>query len=474
MDLTNSAIKIFVDKVVGTVLSIIGLVFFARFLTPTQLGSYFLFHALLELLAIPANIGLKGAAEKRISEGRNEEDILSTVISMKTGLIFVVSFSILIFRNYINSYVGDEIYIHLIILLVIYEFSELGIHVLKGELRVGEIASIRIIRRFFWISLGILLVVQGYGFIGIIYALIISYILQFSMTWYKINLRIGSLRVEQAISLFRYSKFHAISGVGARIFNWMDIIVIGYFLSQTFVSGYEIGWRISALTLISVQSVRTTIFPQISAWAMSNEIAKIEALVSNAFVPAYIIIIPSFFGSLLLSEELITIIFGPEYSFAWIVLILFIIQRLVQATNDVIGRTLQALDYPNLAAYATIIGVIANLGLNLWLVWTYGIIGAAIATVVSSLVMTLLRFRYLSSIISISIPKKKIGWMVFSSLAMLIILFPIETYYDIKTLDSLVVILLTGVIIYSIFILMFGPIRSDINNLLKDYVLSVL
>lgn len=66
-----------------------------------------------------------------------------------------------------------------------------------------------------------------------------------------------------------------------------------------------------------------------------------------------------------------------------------------EAGQVVFGRSLQAVNRPDLAARATIVGVALNLVLNVVLVWEFGITGAAVATMVASLVSGLL-LHYLS------------------------------------------------------------------------------
>lgn len=83
MNLAQSSLKIFAANAASTVIGFLGLTFFARELRPHQLNVFFLFQALLEVIGIPADFGIGGAVNKRISEGKPNDEIFSTALLLK-------------------------------------------------------------------------------------------------------------------------------------------------------------------------------------------------------------------------------------------------------------------------------------------------------------------------------------------------------------------------------------------------------
>jgi len=426
------------------------------------MGIFFLFQAFLRILAIPADFGLRGAVEKRISEGVESGAFLSASIFMKLLTLFVLSILILLTRDYINSYVGGSFAALLIICLFVYEFSYLAIQTLNGELRVGDTATLLLIKDIIWVVLSVSLVLVGMGVVSLIYGVILGHTIVLLWGGYKISTQLDRPSLKHARSLFHYAKFDALSGAGSRIFNWLDLILIGFFLSQTSVGMYEIAWKVAVVPLIFIQSIRTSIFPAISSWNEDNNRAKISQIVKNSTLPAAFFIIPSFFGVLLLSQPILQLLFGDEYSAAWLVLIVFMIQKIVQSFDEIFGRTLQAIDKPDLAAYAMALGVIANVFLNLILIWSFGMIGAAVGTLLSYVIMAAARTAFLSRYIKIEIKSVEIGWCIISSLGMAGWIYLLKKFIVVDSIAILLSIIFSGALVYVSATMMYRPLRGDI------------
>jgi O-antigen/teichoic acid export membrane protein len=138
-------------------------------------------------------------------------------------------------------------------------------------------------------------------------------------------------------------------------------------------------------------------------------------------------------------------------------------EKIFQSIHFILGRSLQGIDRPDLAAKATVIAIALNFFLNIAFVFYYGILGAAIATTLSFLVNTTLHARYLSRFISINIPLNEIRDLVLASIGMGISLQLIRTVYPIGNLPRLIVIILLGAIFYIVFVFIIPSSRRMIT-----------
>ncbi len=422
--------------------------FFARALDSTQLGIFFLFFAVQGLLSIPADLGLRGALEKRLSEGGDVETILGSALAFKMVLLGVVSLAILAFRPWINDYLGADLAGLLIITLVLRELGMLYIRAVRGELRVGETAPIEFARRFVWVAVGVILVTQGFGILGIVYGLILGSAVSLIWAYAKCSIAIGSPSMVEVKSLFAFSKYDTITSVGGEIYQWMDSAFIGFFLAAHFVSVYEIAWQITLLVILVSRSISLTLFPQISQWNATASNDLIEETLSNAVGFAVFVSIPAIVGSMLYSTEILHYIFGPEYTVASLVLVILMIEKLFQSFNDIVGRTVRAIDRPDLAAKATVVSVSMNLVLNPILIVSIGFVGAAIATTISWFFNMLLHTHYLSRYITIQIPYRLIGWYTVMSLVMGGVLLVVKSALPVTGLSLLIGQIGLGTAIY--------------------------
>lgn len=459
MDLTRSSLKIFGSKVASAVISFAGITFFARELGASQLGSFFLFQALLGILAIPADFGIRGAVEKRISEGEDPDAVLTTAVLLKFLPLAVIVVGIVLFQGPINEYVGTPIALYLAVALVLQEFAHLMVFVLRGELRVGETALIQLSRQAIWVGVGTAFVLSDGGVRGLVIGLLAGFCMTLLWGAYKMSTGVSTPTKRQARSLVDYSKYNFISSVGGYFYNWMDVVIIGLFLTQADVGAYEITWRVTAVVMLFSQSIATTIFPQVSEWDAAEATERIEQLLPRVLTPTLLFVIPAFFGSILFSQEILSLVFGAEYAGAWLVLIILMGEKLLQAPHAVLGRSLQGIDRPDLAARAGIVAMALNLVLNVVLVWQFGIVGAAVATTVSFAANTFLHGRYLSRFVAIRIPSREIGWCVVASLGMALVLVLARSAIVVDTLAQLAVVVLLGVVAYSAFVLLFRPFR---------------
>jgi O-antigen/teichoic acid export membrane protein len=179
MDLARSGTKLFLSKILGTLISFLGIVYFARELGASALGAFFLFEALSGILVILSNFGTRVAIEKRMSEGEFPSKIFTTGILIKIPIIVAVITGVLIFSEPVNRYVGIQIAGLLALTVVIKECAHFMENVLKGELRVGESAVLKIINKIVWISTAVILVSVGYGVYGLIYGVMAGFSAKF-------------------------------------------------------------------------------------------------------------------------------------------------------------------------------------------------------------------------------------------------------------------------------------------------------
>lgn len=468
MQIAKASIKLFVAKFLGAILGFIGLALFARELGPSQLGVYFLFQALLGVIAIPANFGIRGAIQKRISEGNSQGEYLSSAILLKFIALIALSCVIIIFKNHINSYLGSELAVLLVIGIIIQEFGRLSLAVLKGELRVGETALLQMIRQGIWLTAGWIFILRGFRVNSLVYSLILSYGVLMILGWTKSSTSLDTPSFGKVRSLVDYGRYDALGNLSQYFFNWMDVLLIGYFLASSDVGAYETAWRVTIVVTLFSRALATTIFPQISQWDAIETKDRIESTVSAALFPSLMFVIPSFFGTLVLSKQILEVVFGPSYTVAWIVLILLMGQKVIEGFYIILGSALNGVDRPDLAAQATVVATLSNLFLNVALIQSVGIIGAALATSGSFLINAVLHYHYTTKVIDITIPIKRIGWSIISSGVMALFIFSLKLNIIIDNIFYLTAIIVIGAIVYLSMLLLLPSLRTDVFKKVKS------
>lgn len=462
MDVSKSTAKMFVAKLFNAISLFAGITYFSRALGPSGIGQFFLFEMLVGLAAIVTDFGLRGAVEKRISERQYAPDIFATAIVLKGGLFIIVSVGLLAGSSRINTFVGEPVTWLLLVAIFTRESALLTIRVISGELRVGETAVLRAIQRFSWMSIGSILVYNGFGTKGIIYAYIIGFVAMFIIGVLRQQTEIGHPTIESSKTLLSYSRYYFVSQAGVYVYSWVDIALIGVYMTSDAVGAYEVAWRVTLLVTLLANSIALTIFPQISRWDASETKELIEDLLPNAITPALLLVIPSFVGTFLLSEQILRVVFGEGFSGAALVLVILMFQRIFQALQVVVGRALEGINKANFVARATIVTLVINFVLNIILIPWYGITGAAIATGSSFIINTLLHTMYLSRHLKISVFYNEVAWCIVSSIGMGTIVFILLQYITVETFLTLSMAIGVGAASYFLFLILNKNMRRKI------------
>lgn len=467
MDVARSSFKVFLAEVFGVILSFGSILYFARELGSATIGVYFLFQGLLFVLSKPADLGTRFAAEKRISEGDSPASYLTTAILMKVVFLAVTLLGLYLARVYVNDYLGADLVGLLGVALVVREMSGLMKNTLSGELRVGETAFLDFSYELIKYGGGVALVYAGFGVVGLIVSLIAGQFARFLLALRAQSTGFDRPRLEQVRSLFDYAKFTIIPSVGTEVYQWMDVLIIGLFMSHSAVGAYEIAWRIGAPVLLLSRSISVTVFPQISAWESSGSREAIESLFSSVITPSLFLVFPAFFGTLVLSQEILTIVFGAEYGIAWLALIVIMAGKIPGGLRNLTGRSLYGLDKPRLVTIASVFDIIANILLNVVFILQFGIVGAAVGTAVAVTIGTLIRAHFLSRLIEIDVPYDELSWCILASAGMAAVLYVAKTTVEINSVVLLGGFVFAGAALYGFFVLLYSPIRNQITSQIR-------
>ncbi|TVT94432.1 flippase [Haloferax volcanii] len=468
MNLVKSGFRLTLARIVKFVLSFLAIVFFANELGASELGVFFLFQALLDILRLPSNLGIRMAIEKRMSEGNIPEKSLTAGVLLKLFLIVIVVPILFTSSEFINDYLGLDLTFLLCLALILQESAGTARSVLRGELKLDQAATLEVVFDVTWVVAAVVLVSFDFGAVGIIYGVILARFLQVLFGILKADTFFSLPSKHEFQSIIGYSKYSSVAQVSGRIQSWMDVLMIGFFLTQAAVGAYEVAWRVTGPILLVGSAVGTTIFPQMSSWQANKDISSIERLFTKSIIPIYVIVIPAIIGGLLLSDEILGIIFGSEFGQASIALVILLIGLIPRAIREITGKTLLGLDLPNLASRVAIIDIFLNVSLNLILIPRMGIVGAAIGTSTALLISTSVQYHYVSRSIEVQLPVAELRWVTISSGIMGAVVYTIMSLVTVADEFTLASTILCGVISYCSILLYNDTVRQNAVEFAKQ------
>lgn len=179
--------------------------------------------------------------------------------------------------------------------------------------------------------------------------------------------------------------------------NNVDKFILGIKLSPESVSVYSVG-----LYIYSIFSSLTTI--PISMYAPQT-VKEIEQGTSGRQLedfliqPSRLIVLVGgtvLFGFVAVGREFITLVYGAEYTVAWVVALIIMFPMLLNMSNGILINVLDATNRRLARSYVLGITTVANIMLTLLWVDRWGMIGASVATAVCTIAgqITLMNIYY--------------------------------------------------------------------------------
>lgn len=462
MNVARSSLKLFVTNLGSTALGLVGFVFFARELGPAGFGAFVLFQSLVNVVTFGTDVGFGTAVQKRVSEGDDESAFFGSALLVKLLLFAVAGVVLVAFRTRIDAYVGLDVTLLLLVGVVLNSLGSLMIHVLRGELRVGATAVFGVSSTFVWVTVGGALVLAGFGPRGVIYGLLAGFALTFAWSAFRRSTPLGRPSVSHVRSLFEFAKYDFLGGVGSYVFSWLDVLVIGWILSQSAVGTYEVGWRVAGIALLFTNALSTSIFPQVSEWHAAGAVDRIEDLLNELITASLFLVVPAVVGVALLAGPILGVVFGQEYTDGRAVLVVLTSMKLFSAVHLLLVPCLLGFDRPDLNARATLVAVGLNLVLNVLFVLQFGILGAAVATTVALAVNLALTARYLSRFVTVRFPYRDVGWVVVSALVMAAAVSLVRSRHSVDTVPRLALVVVLGAAVYGAVVLSSHRLREQI------------
>ncbi|GAB6877929.1 lipopolysaccharide biosynthesis protein [Halorubrum gandharaense] len=419
----QTSIIVFASKVVGSVLAFLATIFFARVVGAEVLGIYGLVLTLVAWLQLGGTMGVGTAVTKRLSEGEERGEHLAAGLLTAVAFGLVISAGVVLAQPYVEAYVGAfDAYVavsvvwFVVALLFIRLFYKVTLKTLEGEHKV-HIAGLLDPVKFGTRSLvQITLVLAGFGLLGMLVGYAAGGILIGVIGVACVSTSLRRPRRRHFRSVYDYAKFSWLGNLQSRTFNDVDVLVLGVFVGEALIGVYVVVWSLAKFLNLFATAIRDTLFPEISQKSQDGLDAA-SGLVEDSLAFAGLVAIPGLVGGVLLADR-IMLVYGPEFAEGTTILGLLIFAVLLYAYQKQLSNALNAVDRPDLSFRINIVFIVTNAGLNLALIPTLGLVGAAIASVASTFVGAILSYAALTRLVDFTAPVGDVGRQVAAALVM--------------------------------------------------------
>ena len=188
-------------------------------------------------------------------------------------------------------------------------------------------------------------------------------------------------------NFFKYGLAIAISSAATIILGDVDTVLLSFFKSVKDVALYNVARPSALLITNTVGPILTLIFPTTSHLWHARNVEGLKEFVRNLHTVLLVITGPLALGLIAFSRQVITVLFGPEYSTASTALTILAIARLLMVFQSIVLSMLPGIGKPMIVTKMIYLGAIINLIIDLVLIPLIGINGAAVGTLIATIVM---------------------------------------------------------------------------------------
>ena len=386
----------FILKISSTVLGFLNQVILARILGAGGLGEVILAVTVVRISMQIAKFGMEETMTKFIPlyiDRKDDAKLKGTILfAMKFCLLFSVTFMlfVLMFSKFIALNIFHSEGLLKLMPVVIVAIPAWVIRDVIGGILRGHKDALRalipesLISPFFKIVIFLLLTLKGiapfYAILAFVAGEILAVIVSFSFLQ-KILRPLKAVRGEcNKKKIMEVAYTIIFTGMSVLLYTQADVWILGMFKSTEIVGIYGIATKLVLLVYFPMMAFAAVIPALISSIHASGDLAELKKIVSESTRWILSMAMPIILILLIEGKYILRYFYGPEFEAGYVVLVILTLGQMIKAGAGLIGVLLQMTGEHKVYMKVNIILGIINIILNILLVPSYGMTGAAVAT----------------------------------------------------------------------------------------------
>jgi len=406
-----------------------------------------------------AVLGLPYALVRFIAGEKNEKEIQDGFWS---SFVLIVASSVLIFTiltpfsNTISRLFGCNVTLIFILpfIITLECLNQLQFNVFRAFQEIKKYTLFTLTKNMLETVLIIFVVFLKYGILGAVLSLLIIRIIFFLVMSLLIVKKIG-FKFPKFLKTKEYLAFSLPSVCGSISF-WVlqssDKYFVGFLLGTLFVGYYAPAYTLGFCLTFFIAPLSFLLPPTLSKHHDENKLDEVKIYLKFSLKYFLAVAIPALFGLSALSKQLLTALSNLEIAQHSYYVIPFIASStLLFGIYTIFGEVLSLKKKTIILGVVWFIAAILNIILNIILIPQFGILGAAIATLLGYLFATTVTCYYSCKEIQFEIDWKFISKSIISSVLMAVLIFKINPDNFSQTL--MMVVLGAALYFFVIFLL---------------------
>ena len=385
----------FLASVVTLPLGFVITVALGRYLGAGDLGVYRMASTIYGITLLVAAIGIPAAMIKYVAEFKGDQTKINQIVSsgVITSLFLGIVFSALFYFSswlFAGIFNMPELSGLIKLLSPAFPFALVGgalLGLLNGIREMKKYAAATIVQSVLMVIITVALIYYGFGVAGAVIGVVLSslgsclFLIWISRKYFEITLR-GYIQTTK--KMLKFSVKILAAGSINEINNQLDIILIGFFLISADVGYYSVAIGLSRFFWMIPMAVQRITYPATSLYWSENNHNALSKMMDKSMKYCTVILVLIGLGVSFFANDIITIIFKPDFVSAVLPLQILLIGTVIRGSiAQPIGGSLTGIGRPELTLKIIAIIAAINLTLDIILIPQIGIVGAAIATTIS-------------------------------------------------------------------------------------------
>jgi O-antigen/teichoic acid export membrane protein len=272
------------------------------------------------------------------------------------------------------------------LIILVWSLDSVFITFFRAFRQMKRYALFTIANTYVQVGLIAYLVLNGHGILSIVLAVLVIRAIIFLVLFFLIKSQIGIKR-PHFYRIREYLSF-GLPTIPAGISTWVvassDRYVISYFLGATSVGIYSAAYGIGVIILMAVGVLDLVLTPALSKLYDEGRMEEVKTHLKYSLKYLLAVTIPFVFGAAILAEPVLRVFTTAEIaSEGYIVVPLIALSTLFATAYVPIGNIIILVKKTRITGTIWIICALVNLGLNILVVPRWGILGAAITTLIA-------------------------------------------------------------------------------------------
>jgi len=398
----SRSVTVVSSRVLTWGLAFIMTVMMPRYLGAEGYGRLYLAQAITGIMAILVEFGLNSLVTRDVARRPAEAvGYLKSGTILKAALWVVGAAAVAVFVQVVGYPAETRITVAILAVAVLFSAgSTLIVSVLQATDRMGWIAASTVAEKAIYVGLGVAALLLGYGVRTLAMVVLISAAAKFllDLWWLRrlsVRVDLSSERERLGVrTLFKRTlPFFSVLFFGAIYFR-ADTLILSLMESEAVIGYYGAAYRLFQTTYILADAFVFALFPLFCRLSpVSNE--GLAASAQKSLDTLLLLGIAITAGMFMLSDEIVSLLYGPGFAESVPLLRVLSIAIALMYANGIFVQLLLATDRQKRLARTAAVAAVGNIAVNVALIPAFGALGAAIATVVTELIVICLNFSFL-------------------------------------------------------------------------------